>query len=137
MPNAFLPHSTLVKMAENAGKKLNGQRIQKGIIATGDSFMNNPEEIEQLKIKFPTIAAAEMEAASIAQTCYQFNKPFIIIRSISDMAGKDSAVPFKQFLEKAAENSAALVVDIIRQLDEYTFEREQQRIMEAMEYEGD
>ncbi len=133
MPNAFLPHSELVDMAEKGAEKLNGPAAHKGLIATGDSFMDDSPGIAQIRERFPAIAAVEMEAASIAQTCYQFRKPFVIIRSISDIAGEESSVSFKNFLKTAAENSAELVIDIVRQLDDYTFTKEQQRAMEALD----
>ena len=47
-----------------------------------------------------------MEAAAIAQVAYQYGIPFVIIRSFSDIWGKDSDITFDQFLETAAKNSA-------------------------------
>ena len=41
-----------------------------------------------------------MEATAIAQTCYQFNLPFIITRAISDLADGDAGITFDAFLEK-------------------------------------
>ena len=133
MPDAFLPHNNLVNIAEKAAEMQKGLNIRKGVIATGDSFMDDSEEIRKLKERFPAVAAAEMEAAAIAQTCYQFRKPFVVIRSISDIAGKDSAVSFESFLEKAAKNSAKMVIDIISELSDYTFKKERERAIAALD----
>ena len=57
-----------------------------------------------------------MEAAAIAQVAYQFGVPFVIIRSLSDIAGKESNISFDQFLEKAAVHSTKLVLNCITKL---------------------
>jgi adenosylhomocysteine nucleosidase len=57
-----------------------------------------------------------MEAAAVAQVCYQFGVPFVILRALSDIAGKESNVSFEQFLEKAAVNSTKLVLNFITKL---------------------
>jgi adenosylhomocysteine nucleosidase len=62
------------------------------------------------------LQAVEMEAAAIAQVAYQFKIPFVIIRSLSDIAGKESNISFDQFLEKAALHSATLVMKMVTAL---------------------
>ncbi|KOO43834.1 5'-methylthioadenosine/S-adenosylhomocysteine nucleosidase [Priestia koreensis] len=116
MPAAFLPEEKLVRVAEEAAKEITDMQIVKGLIATGDSFMNDPVRVEFVREKFPNLYAAEMEAAAIAQVCHQFETPFVIIRALSDIAGKESNVSFDQFLDKAALNSASLVLGIVNQL---------------------
>ncbi|MEW4284168.1 5'-methylthioadenosine/S-adenosylhomocysteine nucleosidase [Priestia koreensis] len=116
MPAAFLPEEKLVRAAEEAAKQITDMQIVKGLIATGDSFMNDPVRVEFVREKFPNLYAAEMEAAAIAQVCHQFETPFVIIRALSDIAGKESNVSFDQFLDKAALNSASLVLGIVKQL---------------------
>ncbi len=71
-----------------------------------------------------------MEAASIAKTCHQFHKPFVVIRAISDIAGSESAVSFKAFIEKAAYNSTNMVIEMIRELRDYAIKKERQRFEE-------
>lgn len=91
-------------------------KVAKGLIATGDSFMNDPVRVEFVRSKFPELMAAEMEAAAVAQVCHQFKVPFVIIRALSDIAGKESDVSFDQFLEKAAVNSTNLVLNFLSKL---------------------
>jgi 5''-methylthioadenosine/S-adenosylhomocysteine nucleosidase len=57
--------------------------------------------------------AAEMEGAAIAQVCHQYETPFIIIRAISDVAGKDSPVTFEQFLQQSAKNAAEMILRLL------------------------
>ncbi|HWO74740.1 MAG TPA: 5'-methylthioadenosine/S-adenosylhomocysteine nucleosidase [Bacillus sp. (in: firmicutes)] len=116
LPAAFKADDRLIGIAEEAAKGIEGVQTVKGLIATGDSFMNEPERVEFVRGKFPELQAAEMEAAAIAQVAYLFGKPFLIIRALSDIAGKESNVSFEQFLDKAAKHSAELIVNIVKNL---------------------
>lgn len=116
LPAAFLADEKLVAIAESAAKEIQEIQIVKGAIATGDSFMNDPERVDFIRTKFENLQAVEMEAAAIAQVAYQFNVPFVIIRSLSDIAGKESDVSFDQFLDKAAIHSATLVMKMVAAL---------------------
>lgn len=116
MPPNYLPDEKLVNAAERAGARVENIQVAKGLIASGDSFMSDHARVEDIRGKFPTLYAAEMEAAAIAQTCYQFKVPFVIIRSLSDIAGKDARVSYDQFLQTASKNSAELVQKIVEEL---------------------
>lgn len=116
MPAYFAPDDKLVAVAAKSAEKIDGIQVVKGLIASGDSFMNDPERVEFIRTKLPDLYAAEMEAAAIAQVAYQFEKPFVIIRSLSDIAGKESNISFDQFLETAAKNSAELILLMLEEL---------------------
>lgn len=113
LPPAFIANEELVQIAEDAASEIDGIQVVKGLIATGDSFMNDPKRVEAIQDKFIDLQAVEMEAAAIAQVSHQFGTPFVIIRSLSDIAGKESNVSFEQFLDKAAFHSATLVMTIV------------------------
>lgn len=131
LPHSFLPNEELVRLAGDAGEKLKDVLVKKAAIATGDSFLNDSRKIADLKKRFPTVAAIEMEAAGIAQTCHQFNKPFVIIRSISDSADEGAAASFESFIKTAADNSASIVIELIKAIRHYVIEKEDSRIQEA------
>lgn len=114
MPPAFLADEKLITIAEECAKEIEEIQVVKGLVATGDSFMHDPERVEFVRGKFPELQASEMEAAAIAQVAYQFGVPFVIIRSLSDIAGKESNISFDQFLETAALHSAKLVMNIVK-----------------------
>ena len=117
LPAAFKPCDDLVDSAVIALKKLSGlYQIDKGLIITGDSFMQSAHRVSETREKFPASKAVEMEAASIAQVCHQMDVPFLIIRSLSDIAGKESNVSFDQFLGTAAKHSAEMVMAIISEI---------------------
>lgn len=115
-PAAFKPDETLAAIAERCIARMEGMKTVRGLIATGDQFMNDPVRVERKRELFPQMKAVEMEAAAIAQTCYQFSTPFIIIRALSDIAGKESGVSFDQFLVTAAKHSAEMIIAMIDEL---------------------
>jgi adenosylhomocysteine nucleosidase len=116
MPAAFLPDNKLVDVAENCAKNISDKKVLKGLIVSGDSFMSDADRVAFIKEKLPGIYAVEMEAAGVAQVCYQFNVPFVIIRAISDVADKEANLSFEQFLEVAAKHSAELIMEIVKEL---------------------
>ncbi|MDQ0244542.1 adenosylhomocysteine nucleosidase [Bacillus fengqiuensis] len=116
MPAAFEAATDLINIAEESAKEITDVQVVKGLIVTGDSFMNDPVRVEFVRDKFTDLQAVEMEAAAVAQVCHQFDKPFVIIRALSDIAGKESNVSFEQFLETAAINSTNLVLRIVEKM---------------------
>ena len=115
-PPAYLPHPTLVAAASAASKALTGLQTISGLITTGDTFMTAEADINKARTNFPSMAAVEMEGAAIAHTCHQFKVPFVIIRSLSDIAGKESPSSFEAYLETASVNSSQLVMGMLAAL---------------------
>ncbi|WP_416827384.1 5'-methylthioadenosine/S-adenosylhomocysteine nucleosidase [Ectobacillus polymachus] len=116
MPAAFEADAELVALAETCMKNVEGVQVAKGTIATGDSFMNDSERVAFIRSKFKDLYAVEMEAAAVAQVCYQYNVPFVIIRALSDIAGKESNVSFDQFLDQAALHSTTFIENMLKEL---------------------
>ena len=112
-PAAFLPDELLAKTAEQCIAHMEGIQTVRGLIATGDAFMNDPQRVERTRETFPQMKAVEMEAAAIAQTCVQFQVPFLVIRSLSDIAGKESNISFEEYLPVAGKNSAQMIMAIV------------------------
>ncbi|GGM83078.1 5'-methylthioadenosine/S-adenosylhomocysteine nucleosidase [Dyadobacter beijingensis] len=88
--------------------------VKKGVIVTGDVFVSSEKTTRRL-LKDLHAAATEMEGAAIAQTCYQQNTPFLIIRSLSDKADGKAKKDMDQFYNVAAHNAATLVMAVIEQ----------------------
>lgn len=116
MPAAFKADDALVALAERCMKSGDDVQVVKGTIATGDSFMNDPQRVDFVRSKFNDLYAVEMEAAAVAQVCYQYNVPFVIIRALSDIAGKESNISFDQFLDQAALHSTNFIVNMLQEL---------------------
>lgn len=112
LPPTFKSDDELIKKAISILDELK-INYQSGLIATGDSFMSDVERVKQVKEIFPRMLAAEMEGTAIAQVCHQYAIPFIVIRSISDIAGKDAEISFKEFLQLASKNAANIIMKMI------------------------
>ncbi|MBY5981430.1 5'-methylthioadenosine/S-adenosylhomocysteine nucleosidase [Ferrimonas balearica] len=115
-PAAFRPEPKLVDAAKAAIAEVGEVKAIEGLICTGDSFIADPQRTAVMLANFPAMAACEMEAAAIAQTCHQFGKPFVVIRAISDNANDDGAVDFDSFIVKAGEHSAKVVMAMLTKL---------------------
>ena len=121
-PAAFIPHPTLVNAAQVGIDKLSNINAMLGLITTGDTFMTKEDDIAKARANFPTMAAVEMEGAAIAHTCHQFNVPFVIVRSLSDIAGIESPTSFEEYLETASVNSSQLVINMLNALKDKTLD---------------
>ncbi|GLP97215.1 5'-methylthioadenosine/S-adenosylhomocysteine nucleosidase [Paraferrimonas sedimenticola] len=115
-PAAYLPEPKLVDAAKRSIEALGEVKAMEGLICTGDSFICDPKRTAVMLENFPTMAACEMEAAAVAQTCHQFGKPFVVIRSLSDNANDDSAVDFDSYLVTAGKHSAQMVMALLAEL---------------------
>jgi len=116
LPPAFVADKKLIDIAQQAAETIQDLNIIQGLICTGDIFMADPQKAEIARNNFPTMAACEMEAAAVAQVCHQFKVPFVIIRSLSDIAGKKSELSFEEYLPIAAKNSSILVEAVTNRL---------------------
>ncbi|XBC39410.1 MAG: 5'-methylthioadenosine/adenosylhomocysteine nucleosidase [Buchnera aphidicola (Nurudea shiraii)] len=115
-PKKFLVNNYLTKFIEICLLKL---RIcyYKGLIISGDSFVDKQSYKKRLKKCFPKAIAVDMESTAIAQVCYQFNKPFLTIKVISDFSNNNSVLDFKKFI--CLENKTFL--KIIQYLLKYLY----------------
>lgn len=91
----------------------NDINIRKGIIASGDKFIVNREDKDNIRTTFNALAI-EMEGASIAQVCYLDKIPFLVIRSITDKLDGSSKVDFEKFLESSSKNAANILKEVLK-----------------------
>ena len=84
-PQRFLPCDQRVgDLLAQAGEKLYG-RVHRGVVATGDRFVADPQFGLWLHKEFGALAC-EMEGAAIAQVCLVNQVPCGVLRAISDNA---------------------------------------------------
>lgn len=114
LPTTFRADEELVLKAEQAVRKSN-IKYEKGLIGSGDVFVGDNVLSKHILKKFPKLIAVEMEAAAIAQVCYQYDVPFVIIRALSDIAGIQSSISFDLFLEKASKNAASIIKEMLNE----------------------
>ena len=60
------------------------------------------EKINRLNELIPSAICVEMEGASVAQVCYEYQIPFSIIRIISDKANDNATIDFPKFANSIA-----------------------------------
>lgn len=118
MPACFIPDNHLVAIAEHCAKETaNLTSIKKTLVLSGDSFISTSEQVTHLKNKFTESCVVEMEACAIAQVCYLFAVPFIIIRSISDhVEQSENKILYDNFMPLASKKSAEFVMCMLRKL---------------------
>ena len=114
-PAAFLSDKKLADLAQEIAEN-QGQSVKRGLICSGDCFINSEDKIAQIKADFPNVMGVEMEATAIAQVCYAFNVPFVVVRAISDGGDGEASMSFEEFLPLAAKQSSALVLGMIDRL---------------------
>ena len=93
LPTFFEGNETLYNTAMSLDTET---AIHGGLICTGDKFITDRKELDEIKSNFHEGLAVDMESASIAQICYLYKVPFISFRIISDTPGAENH--FDQYL---------------------------------------
>lgn len=60
------------------------REVHRGLIATGDHFLESREEMLAIQASFPEALAIDMESAAAAQTAYLYGERIAAVRLISD-----------------------------------------------------
>lgn len=89
-----------------------GYRARRGVIASGDQFINSKEKKAWLRDTFDAIAC-EMEGAAIGHVCFVNDVPFAVIRSISDNASGEADMEYPEMVARAAVRSEELVLKVL------------------------
>ncbi len=90
-----------------------GEKIHRGTIASGDTFIANNELKKTLSTEFGAICG-EMEGGAIGHTCAANNVPFAVLRSISDGGNENAQLDYPTFKKIAAEISTAIILEFIK-----------------------
>lgn len=91
-----------------------GATVHRGLVISGDQFIDTVFAKANLQSYFPDALAVEMEGAAVAQVCAQRQVPFAVVRAVSDSADEDAAVDFLEFVdEEAAPMLAAIVSGMV------------------------
>ncbi len=92
-------------------------KIVEGRIASGDTFVSDRVLRSKIIENFAP-ACVEMEGAAAAQVCVTNKIPYLILRSISDNAGKTNLakISYEEFSETAAKTSASLVLKMLENI---------------------
>ncbi len=90
-----------------------GEKIHRGTIASGDTFIANNELKKVISTEFGAICG-EMEGGAIGHTCAANNVPFAVLRSISDGGNENAQLDYPTFKKIAAEISTAIILEFIK-----------------------
>ena len=83
-------------------------RIVFGAILSGDQYIHCEATRERLFGELGG-AAVEMEGGALGQVAEAFGIPFLDIRALSDLAGRDSRFDFAAFVSEVAGSSALIL----------------------------
>ncbi len=111
---SFPADEGLARLVEKAHEKTGfSNKIFRGRIVSGDQFIVSKEKKQWIAKTFDA-SCTEMEGAAIAQCAWLNHIPFIVIRAISDKADESAVMDYPTFEKRAAEGSAALLVEMMK-----------------------
>lgn len=115
MPFAYPSSSKYLPLLKEKLQEF-GSHVVVGQVLTSDSFISSADAITAIRKNFPTAQCTEMEGTAIAQVCYQFEIPVLVVRAISDTASNDANVLFDEFIVDAGKQSAEVTLAFIEML---------------------
>jgi adenosylhomocysteine nucleosidase len=91
-------------------------RVHQGLVLSGDRFVATAAEGRALAAALPDALAVEMEGAAVAQVCMDFDRPFAVLRTVSDRADDAAHGDFSRFIAEVASVYTRVVLhDWLRQ----------------------
>lgn len=94
----------LPPLSREAGGAGRPPRLAYGTVLAGDQFIHCEATRARLHREFGAQAVA-MEGAAMAQVAERMGVPWLEIRALSDLAGKESRFDFAAFVDQVAESS--------------------------------
>lgn len=111
-PQIFEADQELLQAVSEAASQA-GLQVKPGLIVTGDQFVSSQAQIAAIKEVYPQALCCEMEGAAVAQVAYQFDKPFLIVRAMSDVGDEDAGQSFDEFIIDAGKKSAQMILNLL------------------------
>jgi len=113
----FHADKALIDIANSAAIEVVGkERVSLGIIATGDQFMADKNDVKEVYTEYQA-KAVEMEGAAVAQVAYLYQKPLVVIRTISDKADGSAHMDYEQMKSVTAHNSSGITLKMLEKID--------------------
>lgn len=110
-----LPASERISEAAERIARLQGNGCLRGVIASGDQFINDKAKKQWIRDSFGAIAC-EMEGAAIGHVCYVAGVDFAVIRCISDNASGEADMEYPKLVKIAAVRSQKLVEALVKEI---------------------
>ena len=113
----FQCDSSLVDLAyKTAAETIGEDHVFKGTVVSGDQFVSSSSYVKLLQERFDAYAC-EMEGASVAAVCRQYEIPFVVIRTMSDKADGLAVESYENWVETAADQSSSVVMKMLKEMD--------------------
>ena len=115
LPRIFKGDPALVDLAAQCG--VDGVRVVRGLIATGDQFVSTVEAVSRIRSLYPNVAAVDMESAAIAHVCYLRGVKFLPMRVVSDIPGAvNQAAQYGNFWSLLGGRSFSALREFLRRV---------------------
>ncbi len=89
--------------------------IKRGLILSGDSFINSKNYSKSNLPLFEDCLCCEMESATVGQICHKVGIPFVIIRSISDVVNQEFNFDDNdKNVSSSSTNSALVLLELLK-----------------------
>ena len=95
----------------NIATSFKDSSIKVGTIASGDIFCTDINMSTKINKKFNALAVE-----SIAQVCFLNHIPFLVIRSISDIPGKNNTMVYEEFLTESSKKVASIMNEVLKNI---------------------
>ncbi|MBO9699348.1 MAG: 5'-methylthioadenosine/adenosylhomocysteine nucleosidase [Sporocytophaga sp.] len=82
---------------------LSSPAVYSGQICCGDQFIGSAQQLNKIQKELPDALCVEMEGGAVGQICYEFNIPYIVVRTISDSANDHAPIDFSKYIENVAK----------------------------------
>lgn len=77
--------------------------VYKGQLCCGDQFIGSLAQLNKIKKELPKSICVEMEGGAVGQVCYEYDIPYVVIRSISDNANDEAHIDFMTYVSSVAK----------------------------------
>lgn len=113
--HAFFPaDAALITLCEQACRTIPDMagRYRRGRIVSGDIFVQDAAVKASIAERYAP-ACVEMEGAAVGHAAFMYEKPYLVIRTMSDTADDDATETYDNFMQEAAHTSATIVLKML------------------------
>ena len=115
----FIQNELKNYISEENIQKFSLQKVSlyKGQLCCGDQFIGSQIQLTKIRTELPKTLCVEMEGGAVGQVCYEYNVPYVVIRTISDNANYNAPIDFGKYIEEIAKfYTLGIVCKMIEQL---------------------
>jgi adenosylhomocysteine nucleosidase len=97
---------------------LQAPTLYKGQLCCGDQFIGSVAQLNKIRTDLPKTLCVEMEGGAVGQVCYEYNIPYVVVRTISDSSNDGAHIDFGRYIENVAKYyTHGVVSKIVAKLD--------------------